>query len=110
MVRFAPRAVSSIRPQTRRTTMTQVKEVTDRFWQLFESNQLDALEALIDPDCHFKMPGMELRGIAALRGMLAGYRVAFPHPRHPVKGHVESGDAIAVELEVTGTHTGPMQM
>jgi ketosteroid isomerase-like protein len=89
--------------------MTQVKQVTDRFWQLFESNQLDALDALIDPDCHFKMPGMDLRGSAALRGMLAGYRVAFPDLRHHVKSHVESGDTIAIELEVTGTHTGPMQ-
>jgi ketosteroid isomerase-like protein len=89
--------------------MTQVKQLTDRFWQLFESNQLDALDDLIDPDCHFKMPGMDIRGSAALRQMLAGYRLAFPDMKHHVKRHVESGDTIAIELEVTGTHTGPMQ-
>jgi steroid delta-isomerase-like uncharacterized protein len=89
--------------------MTQAKELTDRFWQLFESNQFDALMTMIDPDCHFKMPGMDLHGREALKQMLTGYRVAFPDLRHTVKGHVESGDTIAVELSVAGTHTGPMQ-
>jgi predicted ester cyclase len=31
-----------------------------------------------------------------------------PDLRHDVKSHVEQGDTIAIELEVTGTHTGPM--
>ena len=89
--------------------MTQAKQLTDRFWQLFESNQIEALAAVIDADCHFKMPGMELRGSEAVQQMLSGYRMAFPDLRHAVKGYIESGDAVAVELEVTGTHNGPMQ-
>jgi steroid delta-isomerase-like uncharacterized protein len=89
--------------------MTQNKQLTDRVWQLFENGQLDALESFIDADCHFKMPGMELRGRAALLDMLAGYRTAFPDLKHDVKSFVESGDSIALVLEVVGTHTGPMQ-
>jgi ketosteroid isomerase-like protein len=89
--------------------MTQAKQLTDRFWQLFEDGKLEALDDLIDPDCHFKMPGNDLRGRAALKQMLGAYRTAFPDLKHQVKSHVESGDTIAIELEVTATHTGPMQ-
>ncbi len=89
--------------------MTQAKQLIDRFWQLFESNQLDSLTGLLDADCHFKMPGLEIRGSAALKEMLAAYRVAFPDLRHETKHHVESGDTVAIELLAMGTHTGPMQ-
>jgi len=89
--------------------MTQGKQLTDRVWHLFENGQLDELASLLEPDCHFKMPGFELRSSAALVEMLAAYRVAFPDLRHEVKTYVESGDTIAIELEARGTHTGPMQ-
>lgn len=89
--------------------MTDNKALTDRFWNRFESGRLDDLASMLDPACHFKMPGAEFRGIAALQGLLAAYREAFPDLRHTVKSHVSSGDTIALELEVTGTHTGPMQ-
>ncbi len=90
--------------------MADLKQLTDGFWQLFESNQLDEAAKQMDPDCQFKMPGMELRGRDALKQMLAGYRAAFPDMKHTVKSFVESGDIIAIELEIQGTHTGPMQM
>jgi hypothetical protein len=35
-----------------------------------ESNQVDALAAMVDADCHFKMPGMELRGSDAVKQMV----------------------------------------
>src|SRR5437870_822565 len=85
------------------------KRIVDRVWELIESRKIDALEAIVDADCHFKMPGMELHGFAQLAGMLAGYIAAFPDLKHHVRHHVTSGDTIALELEVTGTHTGPMQ-
>ena len=89
--------------------MTQAKSMTDRLWQLFEANRFDEVSELFAPDCHFKMPGADIAGRAALVQMLRAYRAAFPDLRHSVKHCVESGDTIALELEVTGTHTGPMQ-
>jgi predicted ester cyclase len=62
----------------------------------------------VDPDIHFKMPGVDARGVDALVGMLQAYRTAFPDLRHTFQSHVESGDAIAIELLVNATHTGPM--
>ncbi len=85
------------------------KDITDKFWAHFEAGQLDAIEAYVAPDVHFKMPGVEASGFAPLKQMLAAYRAAFPDLVHHVKSHVESGDAIAIELDAVGTHTGPMQ-
>ena len=90
--------------------MGHAKQLTDRFWNLFETNQLGEMSELIEADCHFKMPGMDLHGRAALLQMLTAYRTAFPDLRHTVLHHVEAGDTIAIELRVEGTHTGPMQM
>lgn len=89
--------------------MSDAKQLTDRFWALFEGDRLDELAQLIDPDCHFKMPGAEMRGGGPLLQMLGAYRAAFPDLRHHVSHHVEAGDTIALELTVEGTHTGPMQ-
>ena len=89
--------------------MSNNKTVCDRVWEMLESGKLEKLAEVIDADCDFKMPGMTFKGVEALRQMFVGYRTAFPDIRHHVRHHVESGDAIALELEVSGTHTGPMQ-
>jgi ketosteroid isomerase-like protein len=89
--------------------MTNAKQITDRFWTLFEAGQLDELKNIIDPDISFKMPGAPVvRGRDALLQMLSAYRAAFPDLRHEAKSHVENGDTIAIELIATGTHKGPM--
>jgi predicted ester cyclase len=59
--------------------------VVERFWSAFEANEIgDA--------------------------MLVGWRTAFPNLRHEVVDVVESGDTVAVELVVKGTHEGAMMM
>jgi predicted ester cyclase len=90
--------------------MSDAKTVVDRVWQIMEAGKLEELSQVVGPDCHFKMPGMEFRGIDALRGMLTAYLAAFPDLKHEVRHHVQSGDTIALELLVTGTHRGPMAM
>ena len=85
------------------------KKLTDRFWAAFESGDWSTIGSLVDDDIHWKMPGMEMRGAAPLLEMLHTYRLAFPDLRHEVQSSVESGDTIAIELFVRGTHTGPMQ-
>jgi ketosteroid isomerase-like protein len=89
--------------------MGESKKIVDRVWEIMESKSLDRLVDVVEPDCEFQMPGMAFKGAAALRQMLVGYLTAFPDLRHHVRHFVESEGAIAVELEVTGTHTGPMQ-
>ncbi len=87
--------------------MANAKEIVDQIWTVMETHQLDKLPQLLDPDLHFKMPGLEGRGAAALQQMLQGYLTAFPDLRHKVRTEIVMGDYVAVELDVTGTHTGP---
>ncbi len=84
------------------------KSVVDRVWKIIEANQLDRLAEVIDGDCHFKMPGMEFRGLPALQQMLGAYLTGFPDLRHAEQSAIASGDSVALELHVSGTHTGPM--
>jgi predicted ester cyclase len=85
-----------------------MKKITDTVWEIIETKQLAKLDDVIDADCDFKMPGMQFKGCEALRQMLGAYLTGFPDLRHHVRSFVESGDTIALELEVSGTHTGPM--
>jgi predicted ester cyclase len=89
--------------------VTDPKAIVDRVWQLMETKQLDKLGEIVDADVHFKMPGFEGRGIAALQELLRAYVTAFPDLAHVELHHVAAGDTIALELRVTGTHRGPMQ-
>jgi ketosteroid isomerase-like protein len=90
--------------------MKSAKEIVEQLWSHFESGNVAALTELIHPDCHFRMPGMEVRDRNAVVGMLGAWRTAFPDMRHAAVHSVESGDTVAIELTVQGTHTGPMQM
>jgi ketosteroid isomerase-like protein len=89
--------------------MKSAKQIVDQFWTSFESGNLAALAELMHPDCHFRMPGVELHDRNAVLGMMAGYHAAFPDMRHRTSHSVESGDTVAIELVVEGTHSGPMQ-
>src|SRR3954470_12054073 len=81
------------------------KQITDRTWELVESGQLDRIEEVMHPDVEFRGVGAEAHGIEELRGFLEAYLEGFPDLRHEVVDYVESGDTIALELHVTGTHT-----
>jgi hypothetical protein len=90
--------------------MNEGKKLVDRMWDVIENKQLERLHELVDADCVTRIPGMELRGVEPLQQMLGAYVVAFPDLKHIVTHHVESEGTLALQLSVTGTHTGPMQM
>ena len=78
-----------------------------------KKEQLELLHTVTTPDCDVSMPGgMRVEGPEQLTSLLRAYFSAFPDFRHAIVDSVESpaGDKIAVELRITGTHTGPMQM
>jgi predicted ester cyclase len=56
------------------------------------------------------MPGgLRIHGPAQMRPLLEAYQQAFPDIRSEIMTTVETPDAIALELRISGTHTGPMQ-
>lgn len=90
--------------------MGQARALVDRFWAAFEAKDFAILATLVAPDCETVMPdGMRLVGYAQLEPLLRAYAAAFPDLRHETVAAVESGDTIAVELRINGTHTGPFQ-
>src|SRR6185503_20259150 len=86
--------------------MSTLTQIVDRVWDAIENNQLKKLADVVDADVHFKMPGIEANGLAALEQMLGAYLTAFPDLKHRVTHTIEAGDNIALQLVVTGTHTG----
>jgi ketosteroid isomerase-like protein len=89
--------------------MGATKDVVDRVWAAMESGDLDSLEQLMDPEIEFRMGSEGGHGIAFFRPFLDGYLAAFAKFRHEIIDWVESGDTIALELHVRGTHTGALQ-
>lgn len=90
--------------------MSKNREIVETMWRLLETNRLDRLEEVFAGDGVVRMPGQpELRGLDTIRGALGAYFEAFPDMKHEVVGTVESGDTIAVQLRVRGTHKGPMR-
>jgi steroid delta-isomerase-like uncharacterized protein len=86
-------------------------DLVERFWSAFQAGDLEGATAQVADDAVFLQPGMpEIRGSDGMRAMLAGWRAAFPDIRHEVDDVVESGDTVAVQLRVMGTHQGPMRM
>jgi predicted ester cyclase len=86
------------------------KEITDKIWGSTESDDFDGFEALLHPD------GFEFHGVGAhisdrgeMRQFIEAYKEAFPDLRHEVLDYVESGDTIALELRVRGTHRGTLR-
>jgi ketosteroid isomerase-like protein len=86
-------------------------ETIEQFWAAFEAGDLDTALSYFADDAVMQQPGMPpVQGRASFRPMLDGWRRAFPDLRHERLGVVESGNTVAVQLRVTGTHSGPMQL
>jgi ketosteroid isomerase-like protein len=85
------------------------KETVDRVWDAMERDDFDAFHDLMHPEIHFRGVGADLTGRDAMDGFIRAYKEGFPDLRHEVVGYVESGDTIALELRVSGTHTGTLR-
>jgi ketosteroid isomerase-like protein len=86
------------------------KEITDRVWETIEADDFDGFVELLHPDgIEFRGVGADITDHAELRGFMEAYKEGFPDLRHEVLDYVESGDTIALELHVRGTHTGTLR-
>jgi predicted ester cyclase len=90
--------------------MGQLKALVDQVWTILETGRFDALGEVYTPESEFAMPGgLRLRGPEQIGQVMRAYFAAFPGLRHEVVDFVEAGETIALELRITGTHTGTMQ-
>jgi steroid delta-isomerase-like uncharacterized protein len=88
--------------------MGQAKDVVDRAWKALEASDIDGFVRFCRPDTECRQAGMAFRGPAAIHAMLEGFFQALPDMHHEVVDWVEAGDTIALELRITGTHTGTL--
>jgi steroid delta-isomerase-like uncharacterized protein len=87
--------------------MGQARDVVEQWWSLFETDRLADTAAICQPDVDVLLPGGNRQhGPGEVVAALRPFREAFPDIRHQILDVVESGNKIAVELTVTGIHTG----
>ena len=86
------------------------RKLIDGWWERLEAGDLAGVLELCNPDVVCTMPGgLQIVGREQVRGLLQGYVTALPDMSHRIVRFVETGDACAVEIVVSGTMTGPLQ-
>lgn len=88
--------------------MTDLDALARDVFAAIDAHDLTAVRARLATDCTFQGPGFTGSGADAVTGFMAPFLAAFPDIRHEVVATVSDGDRIAVELDITGTHTAPL--
>lgn len=89
------------------TTSAQQKMALRYFEEVLDAGKVETLEDLILPDCTIHRPEGELKGLSALRSMVAARRANFSSFKTQVHELIESGDRVVVRLTHEGTALGP---
>jgi ketosteroid isomerase-like protein len=88
--------------------MTQLTDMARDVFRAIDAHDLHRVEEMIAPDCDFVAPGFSTRDPAVAAGWIGAFLGAFPDLRHELGSIAADGDLVAVELRVTGTHTGAL--
>ena len=83
--------------------------VMRRFAEEIVSNgNFSVLDELVHPNYVFRSPGQEVHGLEGLRGVIDGFRTAFPDLKMTVDDLVVAGEKAVVSFTLTGTHEGDL--
>ncbi len=74
-----------------------------RYFDMLNSGDLDAMNAIMTADVVFRNPPAVVRGVDALRKVLAGLRAAVPDLRFTLEDEFGEGDKVATRWVMTGT-------
>src|SRR6476659_8228497 len=88
--------------------MSTLDTLAHEVFATVDTHDLEAIAGNLADDCEFSAPGFAATGAQAVIGFMAPFLAAFPDIHHEVLSTVESGDKVALELEITGTHTAPL--
>jgi steroid delta-isomerase-like uncharacterized protein len=86
------------------------EEISRRFTELFSTGDEALAEAVLSPDVvfHGTAGDGELRGLDAMKRLVAAYRDAFPDARSTVEDQVAEGDKVVTRWRARGTHLGQL--
>jgi steroid delta-isomerase-like uncharacterized protein len=87
---------------------TQAQNLVRRLIDAINRQDYDALQDLVDPDYVYRTPGEELRGVAALQGLLTAYHRGFPDLELVIDDMFGAGDRVATAFTFNGTHLGEL--
>ena len=90
--------------------MSEVHErVMRRFaGEIVSNGNFSVLDDLVHPSYVFRSPGQEVHGLEGLRGVIDGYRTAFPDLKMTVHDLIVAGEKAVVSFTLTGTHQGDL--
>ena len=85
-----------------------LKELTRRTWEeILPSGDLDALVAVIDPDCiNHDLPPHATQGLEGVQKTIAWLHAAFTEQRYEVHRLVREGEMVVIDATLHGRHTG----
>jgi predicted ester cyclase len=82
------------------------KELSAAFTALFSGE--GRAEDCMAEDVVVHLPDVEVEGLDALKGFIAGYRGAFPDVRSVVEDQIAEGDKVVTRWTSRGTHNGDL--
>lgn len=84
------------------------QDLVRRLFHAINHRAYDALPDLVHPEYVYRAPGEELRGIGALRELLAAYHRGFPDLELVIEDIFGAGDKVATAFTFNGTHLGDL--
>jgi len=89
--------------------MPEVKETTDRFVAAFNAHDEHALNAVHADNIKFNAPGgFKATNAKDATAFAMTWLKAFPDGKMKVRSEITSGPWVVQEVEMTGTHTAPL--
>lgn len=82
------------------------KELSRRFTELFSTGDDALADEVLGEDVVVHLGEQELRGIEQVKGLVAGYRAAFPDARSTVEDQIAEEGKVATRWRSSGTHRG----
>jgi steroid delta-isomerase-like uncharacterized protein len=86
------------------------KRLSRAFTEYFSTGDEALADEVLDREIVFHGPSGvgELTGVDAVKGMVAGFRAAFPDERSTVVDQVAEGDKVVTRWQARGTHRGEL--
>jgi predicted ester cyclase len=86
----------------------ELKPLVDAYNAAWESGNVDALDAIFDPNfVRHSDPGSSAEGLANLKKVIRGFKTSYPDVKLVSEEEIYSKDKFAGRWSFTATHTGP---
>jgi len=85
----------------------ELKPIVNAFNESWNTGDLDALDAVVDPQYVRHIDSGPIVGLDSLKRDISSIRIAFPDWHCTYEEVIYAGDKVVVRWTITGTHTGP---